>query len=142
MQILQPLLNNNQIPQYKPMTWYNTAYLGFSKEICIRWPAQMVPTNMGEGHNLVMILLTQKHIRHFIMLNSCPFLTPCLTSLPHFVWLSDIKRVYFPWKKTHVHTVFDRPHPFLLNNMILQAITSPMDSALLNSFAFFSHKWN
>ena len=95
MQTLQPLLNNNQIPQYKPMTWYNTAYLGFSKEICIRWPAQMVPTNMGEGHNLVMILLTQKHIRHFIMLNSCPF----LTSLPHFVWLSDIKRVYFPWKK-------------------------------------------
>lgn len=136
MQTLQPLLNNNQIPQYKPMTWYNTAYLGFSKEICIRWPAQMVPTNMGEGHNLVMILLTQKHIRHFIMLNSCPF----LTSLPHFVWLSDIKRVYFPWKKPMC--ILSLIGLFLLNNMILQAITSPMDSALLNSFAFFSHKWN
>lgn len=141
MQILQPLLNNNQIPQYKPMTWYNTAYLGFSRDM-----HQMACTNGSYQHGwrpqfgydptYTEAYQTFYNVKFLSLPHPLPHLT---SSLRVTKWY---KKNVFSLKKNHVHTVFDRPHPFLLNNMILQAITSPMDSALLNSFAFFSPKWN
>lgn len=123
-----------RILYYKPVTGHNIAYsLGFSKK-----RHQMTYTNGSyphEGHNLVTILLIQEHIRHFIVLNSLLFFAK------EFMWLSDIKRVYFSWIDPSACYLWCASSiPFEQHDT--SAITSPTDTVLVNSFALFSHKWN